>query len=124
MTVTDSMGIRDFSAGETCGSSGCHASASPSPDLLFNAQTGVTGIATYQVQLAVEGYTNGGSFAATVDPMITFAPGFDSTGWTLEVSADPPGTVPEPGTMFLLPPVLAIVAAVRRKRLLEQDAFA
>lgn len=60
--------------------------------------------------------TFGGGFSSFVDPMISFARGFDSTGLSLEFSPNPPSAVPEPGTLILLGIGLLGLALMTRRR--------
>jgi len=79
----------------------------------------------YQVELTVSGQiengVDGASFvSATSDPMISFAPGFDSTGYDILVSdgiSNGASTTPEPATGWLvgLVIVFALAAGLGRR---------
>jgi len=72
------------------------------------------------------------SAEATLDPVISFGPGFDSTGYSIAVSpggGNEASTVPEPATwMFLSTAILALVSGHRLRRMrkvnVEQTAAA
>lgn len=66
------------------------------------------------ITLFAAGFAIGGNFIAEIDPTLTFAPGFDHTGLTLEFSPNPisTSTVPEPGSLLLLGSVIAGLISV------------
>jgi hypothetical protein len=69
------------------------------------------------VLLDAQGSAVDGKFRASVDPVITFAPGFDSTGYSLVFSPSPSPAVPEPASLlFLGSSILGLVRMARRKR--------
>lgn len=55
------------------------------------------------------------NFDSLVDPVISFAPGFDSTGFTIVLSDGVGNTVPEPSSPWCLA-LLPLVARLRRAR--------
>ena len=57
----------------------------------------------------------GANFDALVDPVISFAPGFDSTGYSIELSPGLGNSVPEPTAAQLLASAAAVSLARRRR---------
>ena len=55
-------------------------------------------------------------FDALVDPVISFAPGFDSTGYTIELSEGVGNAVPEPGGVLMTSTGAGILLLLRRRR--------
>ncbi|MBV9743054.1 MAG: hypothetical protein JO099_04775, partial [Acidobacteriia bacterium] len=92
----------------------CAFPSTVNQDYEFDVDLTGGGFQTFLVFNSADGYaTDGGSFAASSDPEVTFAPGFDSTGYTLTFSPDPVAA-PEPRFFGLLGLALAILLAVRR----------
>jgi hypothetical protein len=56
-------------------------------------------------------------FDALVDPVISFMPGFDSTGYSIEVSGGVANGVPEPSAAVLLAAAGVACAGLRRRRM-------
>jgi hypothetical protein len=55
-------------------------------------------------------------FDSRVDPVISFAPGFDATGYTIELSEGIGNTVPEPGGPVLTTAGAGLFLLLRRRR--------
>jgi PEP-CTERM motif-containing protein len=55
-------------------------------------------------------------FDAQVDPVISFDPGFDATGFSIEVSEGVGNTVPEPGAALMTLAGAGVLLLVRRGR--------
>jgi hypothetical protein len=55
-------------------------------------------------------------FDAMVDPVISFAPGFDATGYSIALSDGVGNTVPEPGGVLMASTGLAVFVLMRRGR--------
>jgi hypothetical protein len=55
-------------------------------------------------------------FDALADPVISFAPGFDSTGYSIELSEGVGNTVPEPGGAWMTSTGAGIFLLLRRRR--------
>ena len=56
-------------------------------------------------------------FSAVADPMVSFAPGFDSTGYSIVFSPDASTAVPEPSSVILLGLALLVLAAAPVRKL-------
>ncbi|HVP27942.1 MAG TPA: hypothetical protein VMW35_02115 [Myxococcota bacterium] len=56
------------------------------------------------------------SFDALVDPLISFAPGFDSTGYSILLSDDVGNAVPEPSSALLVTPAMVVLLRLRRSK--------
>jgi hypothetical protein len=134
VVVLSEAGVGGLSDTSTCVGDASYCG----PGTFYGDQTSVTtnlaftatSSDSFQVELvagteAGVGSASGGSFTATIDPAITFAPGFDSTGVTLEFSPDigsPVSSVPEPSNGELL--LAGLVATlyyqyIRRKLRME-----
>jgi hypothetical protein len=55
-------------------------------------------------------------FDALADPVISFAPGFDSTGYSIEISEGVGNAVPEPGGVLMTSAGAGILLLLRRRR--------
>jgi hypothetical protein len=55
-------------------------------------------------------------FDAIVDPVISFAPGFDATGYSIELSEGVGNSVPEPGAALLTSAGATVLLLLRRRR--------
>lgn len=67
-----------------------------------------------EVVFAITGEAYQGSYSAQIDPTVSFAPGFDSTGLSLVFSPNPPSSVPEPASWALVLGGLGLLALLRR----------
>ena len=71
----------------------------------------------YAVVIGAQGYSNAGGFSASVDPSVTFAPGFNATGYSIVYSSDlSPAPVPLPASAWLFLTGLAGAGVMVRKR--------
>lgn len=106
-----------------CTASGAPAQCSGLPSsftnstIKFDISPNEFGANASYVELLASTSTNGGSFSVSVDPMVTFAPGVDSTGLSLEFSPNPPvSATPEPASLLLLGTGLLALAWMIRRR--------
>jgi hypothetical protein len=69
------------------------------------------------IYITITGNSFYGSYTGTVDPMVSFAPGFNASGLSLDFSPGPMSTTPEPSTLVLLgySGLLAFAPFIRRK---------
>jgi len=93
-------------------------------DVIY-VQPNVTGTQLSFIVLRVDGSSGinggsggpaGGSYFAELDPTVSFAPGFDSTGYTLLFSPEPIPEVPEPSNLLLLGSGITSLFWVARKK--------
>jgi hypothetical protein len=91
----------------------CSGPSSFNVSQLFTASSNTV----YAVEIAAQGSSDRGAFSASVDPNITFAPGFNSAGYSLVFSPDlTPAPVPLPAAAWLLLSGLGGLIPLGRRR--------
>jgi hypothetical protein len=92
----------------------CSATGSfPTPNPTFTVSTGVHYTELVELFFYVVNQT---TLSGTIDPDITFAPGFDSSGYSLIYSSNAPSEVPLPAAAWLILSGLGGMSLLARRR--------